>query len=162
MFNKIVILTIIISIKLILSINSMDLCYSIDSVCKGKHNYKCTKDICTLDQKKCNRYINTFIESKGFRSLNHLALYPQNVKTCEYKLNDNDFCLKKIKCFQIRRIWNPFGSNQFHKIINQTEDCKCGGLHPYECGRKCTLNEKYCNLIKTQNETNNTENKYCN
>jgi hypothetical protein len=161
MLNKIIILTIIISIKSVLSINSMDLCYSIDSLCKGKKSYECTKDICTLDRKKCNQYFEKLKELKTFRFLNYLALYPQKIKKCEYKLNKNDYCLKKIKCFQIRAIWNPFGFGQFHSIIKQNLDCKCGGLHPYECGPRCTLNEKYCNLIKTQNETNNIENKYC-
>jgi hypothetical protein len=153
MLNKILIITLIVSINSILSLKSIDLCYSIDSICKGNYNYKCTKDICSLNKNTCYSYYSNFIGYQEFRSLKYVTLIHKNIKACEYKLNLQDYCLKMTKCSKSNPIvWSPF--NYYSQLI--VTNCKCEGMHSFECGRFCTLSKKYCDLIQIKIKKNGT------
>jgi hypothetical protein len=153
MFEKIFILAVTLSsIEKIFNLNTDDMCSSF--VCGGKHNYKCTKDMCSLNEKTCDDY-GKFQRLNSFYVLRSFKIF---LKLCETKkLTLNDYCVKNSFCLKQRSL--GFISPKL-KI-----DCKCEGKHSYKCGDFCTLDRMFCDLLNLKilykQKLNKIETKIC-
>jgi hypothetical protein len=145
-------ITLMLSIHSIISFNLTDLCTDSYSECKGSHSYKCTQNVCSLNQETCNEYCQ-FKQLKMFQSTKDLIILMPHIQTCasSFKLSRNDYCLKRLNCFkkQQKKINGAF------KTFKKKIDCKCETkMHSFKCGDYCTLDEQFCELLnkKIQNE----------
>jgi hypothetical protein len=167
MSNKtLILLTVILLIQSINSLNSADLCIS--SVCNEEYSYKCTNNLCSFNKQKCidyykfkmKHYSNSFYKLISFQ-------------TCEsYKLTENDYCLSYNNCFQTQFINTGFVTmrqtsrpRKPSKTFNKKIDCKCDGKYSFKCGEFCTIDNSYCDLlnlnIKYQKNQNKKQVKSC-
>jgi hypothetical protein len=167
MSNKtLILLTVILLIQSINSLNSADLCIS--SVCNEEYSYKCTNNLCSFNKQKCidyykfkmKHYSNSFYKLISFQ-------------TCEsYKLTENDYCLSYNNCFQTQFINTGFVTmrqtsrpRKPSKTFNKKIDCECVGKYSFKCGEYCAIDKKYCDLlnlrIKYQKKMSKNEIKTC-
>jgi hypothetical protein len=153
MFNKILILlTVMLLIQSIDSLNSADLCIS--SVCNEEYSFKCTKNLCSFNRQTCNEYYRfkmNYISRPFHNSI--------SFQSCEsYKLRENDYCLRNNNCY-----YNVFST--MRKTSKKIMDCKCNGKYSFKCDEYCTLDHNYCDLlnlrIKYQKKTNKKGVKTC-
>ena len=93
-------ITLILSIHSIISFNLTDICIDSFLECKGNHNYKCTQNICSLNEETCNEYCK-FKQLKMFQSKDLIILMPyKQACASSFKLSKNDYCSKRLNCFK--------------------------------------------------------------
>ena len=167
-----IILLFLITIKSILSLNSNDFCYSAESICLNKREctqecnnlfrqYKCNEHLCTVNETMCDKYITEeWINLLRLSHSNRLNSLKSKIKYCTkaaFKLNPNDFCIKKSETCYKKRIkfnWLPINLNTRIRV-----NCPCNGSYSYECGDYfCAVNNKACDAF--MNLKPNLKNKF--
>ena len=160
MLNKILILvTLILSIQSIDSLNSADLCKS--SVCNEEYSYKCTKNLCSFNKQICIDYYKIKMKMDYISLPYHKALSFQPCGSNE--LTENDYCIRRTNCYKKLLIDIGYISINKKKMIKK--DCKCNSKHSFKCGEYCTINNKYCDVlnlrIKYKKKMNKSDVKIC-
>jgi hypothetical protein len=160
MFNKILILlTAILLIQSINSLNSADLCKS--SVCNEEYSYKCTKNLCSFNKQMCIDYYKTKMKIDYTSRSYHNS---PSFHSCESnKLTENDYCIRRTNCY--KKVFLDIGYITINKKRKIKKDCKCDSKHSFKCGEYCTINNKYCDVlnlrIKYQKKMNKSDVKIC-
>ncbi len=155
------IITNLVLIQSILSLNSADLCRTLKE-CNKNHSYKCEVDLCSLNRITCDDYYD-FKRYNAFRSLFILKKFQAKIQKCEkFKLTTKDYCLNNSSCFRKQSLITRNG----FKTIKIKVDCTCKKKYSFKCSDKyCTLDKTYCDLLnlrlKYQKKLNKTETQNC-
>jgi hypothetical protein len=160
MLNKILILvTVILSIQSINSLNSADLCKS--SVCNEEYSYKCTKNLCSFNKQICIDYYKIKMKIDYVSRSYHNTLSFQSCESNE--LTENDYCIRRTNCY--KKLLIDIGYITINKKRVIKKDCKCDSKHSFKCGEYCTISNKYCDVlnlrIKYQKKMNKSDVKIC-
>ena len=177
MFFKVILFLII--IKSLSSLNSNDFCYSNEVICLNNREctkecndllrkYKCSGQLCTINETKCNEYINEeWFDMLSLSYSNRINRFKSKVKNCSkavFKLNSNDVCTNKNKiCFKKYSYFDWISTNTY--TIKKRADCDCNGKYTYKCGDHfCTVNNKACDafMVLKPNFKHKIKILYCN
>jgi hypothetical protein len=181
MFNKKILIILLIKLHLALALRSANFCILKQKVCKGsydtKQNYQtkcdlvecsdeifsfeCSNDICSNNKTECNKYkqLNSYFSNSKFREKYfqkkmNFDTFNKNLKECDkktYKLNTNDFCLLGLVCVKKQVAPTSLGYNYVNKRIY----CKCPNEKSFKCAKYCTNDSIACDHLKS-NFSNNT------
>ena len=159
----------LITIELILSLNSNDFCYSTEVMCLNNREctkecndlfrkYKCSDHLCAINKTKCDEYINErWFDILSLSHSNRINRFKSKIKNCTkiiFKLNSNDLCTNQNKiCFKKISYFDWISTNVY--TIKKKIGCDCNGKYEYKCGGHfCAVNNKACDAFIALNPKN--------
>ena len=157
---KTLIILVLITFNSIFCIKSKDFCSlrQNEHKCHGLFGYKCKSSVCASDIISCTQYkqMNSYIKylknkpidyelaNKYLKESNKITIFNRNIKICDYKFKENDFCLNIKNCFEKKISPIDFG----YKYINFRLDCKCSFKKGFICDQYCTVHSDACDYYK--------------
>ena len=140
-----------------------------DTDCHSKHSYKCAENICSINKKECDDYIDfahyTSMVAKD-NKYNHVflrqntyvdkfKLFHKKIQICAEKihiLQPNDFCKNAFNCLHRQEVFSKLSTFRFRsskKYTLKKIDCPCRGNFSYHCGKEfCAVHKTACDLAQ--------------
>ena len=149
--SKIFLIVILVSVNSLFSIDPSNLCYLTgNSECKRNYNYKCFKDLCSLNRTTCDLY-SKYRMTFFYRSLDPLEKFQKKIKRCglneaEKKIDLNNYCLNRHDCLETKKL---IVNDITLKYERKQVDCKCQAEFKYQCDSDyCSKDLASCKMIQ--------------
>ena len=130
--------------------------------CKGKFNYECNKEYCSVDEDACNDFtkLNIFLDTiKSVSTKRKIMKTMNTIKVCANRPNEwkqTDICLNTFNCYERKSLIHLLGKASANFIRHVT--CPCNGNYKYKCRKQyCALNEETCDGFNSYLEDFNND-----